>query len=110
MPTHIYSLFTPEELAKASLSEAFPFTKGARLLKVPVIDRSPMYNNYGPGALIESDTRLYDLTKDPGQEHPIRDPAQEERLIGLMTALMAENDAPSEAFHRLGIDLPAKAA
>jgi hypothetical protein len=69
-----------------------------------------MYNNYGPGALIESDTRLYDLQKDPGQEHAIRDQAQERRLIGLMTALMTSNDAPPEAFRRLGIDLPAKAA
>src|SRR5215472_9710094 len=89
MPTHIYSLFTPEELSRASLAEPFPFTKGARLLKVPVIDRSPMYNNYGPGALIESDTRLYDLQKDPGQQHPIRDSVQERRLISLMAALMA---------------------
>src|SRR5262249_52879765 len=110
MPTHIYSLFTPEELAKASLAEAFSFTKGAKLLRVPVIDRSPMYNNYGPGALIESDTRLYDLQRDPGQEHPIRDPAQERRLTGLMAALMASNDAPPEAFRRLGIGVPAKAA
>jgi arylsulfatase A-like enzyme len=110
MPTHIFSLFTPEELTKASLAEPFPFTKGARLLKVPVIDRSPMYNNYGPGALIESDTRLYDLEKDPGQEHPIRDAAQERRLTGLMADLMARNDAPPEAYRRLGIELPAKAA
>jgi hypothetical protein len=110
MPTHIYSLFTPEELARASLAEAFPFTKGARLLKVPVIGRSPMYNNYGPGALIESDTRLYDLQKDPGQDHPIRDPAQEQRLSALMADLMVSNDAPPEAFQRLGIELPARAA
>ncbi len=110
MPTHIYSLFTPEELSRASLAEAFPFTKGAKLLKVPVIDRSPMYNNYGPGALIESDTRLYDLQKDPGQQHPIRDPAQEHRLVALMASLMTKNDAPPEAFRRLEISLPAKAA
>ena len=63
MPTHIASRFTPEELSQASLSEALPFTKGAKLLKVPVTQRSPMFNNYGPGALLESDTRLYDLEK-----------------------------------------------
>ena len=61
MPTHIWDFFTPEELAEASLSEPFPFTKGAKLLKVPVGERSPMYNTYGPGALLEDDTRLYDL-------------------------------------------------
>lgn len=110
MPTHIFSLFTPEELSQASLSDAFSFTKGSKLLKVPVIGRSPMYNNYGPGALIESDIRLYDLQRDPGQDKPIHDPAQEKRLIGLMASLMARNDAPPEAFHRLEINLPAKAA
>ncbi len=36
MPTHIWDFFPPEELAEASLSEPFPFTKGAKLLKVPV--------------------------------------------------------------------------
>jgi len=102
MPTHIFSPFTPEELAEANIADPFSFTKGARLLKVPVIERSPMYNNYGPGALLESDTRLYDLEKDPGQEKPIADREQEERMIALMIALMRANDAPPEAFARLG--------
>jgi arylsulfatase A-like enzyme len=110
MPTHIFSLFTPEELAGASLADAFAFTKGARLLRIPVIDRSPMYNNYGPGAFIESDTRLYDLATDPGQDRPLRDAAQEQRLVGLMAQIMAANDAPAEAFRRLDIARPAKAA
>jgi arylsulfatase A-like enzyme len=110
MPTHIYSLFTAEELAQASLSEAFPFTKGSKLLRVPVIARSPMYNNYGPGAFIENDTRLYDLTSDPGQDKPLRDPAQEQRMLALMARLMAEDHAPPEAFRRLEIAEPAKAA
>jgi arylsulfatase A-like enzyme len=110
MPTHIYSLFTPEELAQASLSEAFPFTKGSKLLRVPVIARSPMYNNYGPGAFIENDTRLYDLQADPGQDKPLRDPAQEQRMLALMAGLMAEDNAPPEAFRRLEITEPAKAA
>ena len=110
MPTHIYSLFTPEELAQASLSEAFPFTKGSKLLRVPVIARSPMYNNYGPGAFIENDTRLYDLATDPGQDRPLRDLAQEQRMLALMARLMAEDHAPAEAFRRLEIAEPAKAA
>ena len=69
MPTHIFAPFTPRGAGgRAALAEPFAFTKGATLLKVPVIERSPMYNNYGPGALIENDTRLYDLETDPGQE------------------------------------------
>jgi arylsulfatase A-like enzyme len=103
MPTHIASRFLPEELSQASLSEAFPFTKGARLLKVPVTERSPMFNNYGPGALLENDTRLYDLAADAGQVAPLADPAIEHRMLASMTRLMAANEAPSEAFARLGI-------
>jgi arylsulfatase A-like enzyme len=108
MPTHIFSFFTPEELSLASLSDGFAFTKGAKLLRVPVIERSPMYNNYGPGALLESDTRLYDLETDPGQQNPLRGSPEERRLLDLMTRLMRANDAPAEAFTRL--DLPQTAA
>jgi arylsulfatase A-like enzyme len=106
MPTHIFEPFSPEELSQASLAEPFPFTKGAKLLKVPVIERSPMYNVYGPGAMIERDTRLYDLVHDPGQETSLDEPAVEERMEHLMVALMKANQAPSEAFARLEIDPP----
>jgi arylsulfatase A-like enzyme len=103
MPTHIFAPFSPEELADAGIAEPFAFTKGARLLKVPVIERSPMYENYGPGALLESDTRLYDLQEDPGQQQPLTDKEQEDRLAVLMMELMRANDAPPEAFSRLGL-------
>jgi hypothetical protein len=106
MPTHIHSMFLPEELSLASLSDGFPFTKGAKLLKIPMIERSPIYFNYGPGSLIENDTRLYDLVADPGQQHPLHDGMQEQRLAGLMAQLMAANDAPQEAFKRLDLAEP----
>mgnify|MGYP001029681066 CR=1 FL=1 len=105
MPTHIFSPFTPGEMAEATMAEPFSFTKGARLLKVPVTKRSPMYDNYGPGALLESDTRLYDLQEDPGQQNPLTDKEQEERLLALMIELMRANDAPPEAFTRLGLSV-----
>jgi arylsulfatase A-like enzyme len=104
MPTHLRNRFTPEEMAGAGLVGPFPFTKGQPVLKVPVIDRSPMYGNYGPGALLESDTRLYDLSVDPGQEQPIKDAGVEDHLRSLMRELMRENDAPPEAFARLGLE------
>jgi arylsulfatase A-like enzyme len=103
MPTHIFEPFSVEELSQASLAEPFPFTKGAKLLKVPVIQRSPFYNVYGPGAMIENDTRLYDLCADPGQEKPMQDAGVEARLEQVMTAMMAENQAPPEAFTRIGL-------
>ncbi len=50
---------------------------------------------------------MYDLATDPGQDKPIRDPAQEQRMLALMARLMAENDAPPEAFRRLEMAEPA---
>lgn len=103
MPTHITRPFTPEELSGATLAPPFGWTKSVPLLKVPVIERSPMYNNYGPGAIIESDTRLYDLDSDPRQETPLDEPAAEARMVGYMKSLMQANDAPPEAFARLNL-------
>lgn len=103
MPTHITQPFTPDELQASTLAAPFGWSKNVPLLKVPVIDRSPMYANYGPGALLEKDTRLYDLVSDPGQIAPLADPAVEKRMIELMKSLMQANEAPSEAFERLEI-------
>ena len=102
MPTHIFAPFSPAELSNASLAAAMPFTKGAKLLKIPVTDRSPMYDVYGPGALLEDTTRLYDLASDPGQERPLDDPVRVAQLSALMARLMRANHAPPEAFARLG--------
>ena len=105
MPTHIWSPFTPEELKGASLAEPFGFTKGVPLLKVPVIETSPMYNNYGPGGLLENETRLYDLKTDPGQEQPLQDEALEARMADLMRELMQANEAPPEALTRVRLGM-----
>lgn len=103
MPTHIFDFFSPAELADATLEPALTFTKGAPLLKVPVTKRSPMYDVYGPGALLENTTRLYDLKADPGQQHPLDDGQLEAQLATLMSQLMRQADAPSEAFERLSL-------
>ena len=104
MPTHIWQPFTPAELAGASLNTALSFTKGSPVLKVPVIERSPMFDNYGPGALLENETRLYDLAIDPGQNSPLPSHEAEDAMIGLMRDLMRANDAPPEAFARVGLE------
>jgi hypothetical protein len=101
MPSHIIKPFTPEELSGATFAAPFSWTKKVPLMKVPVIERSPMFNNYGPGAMLENDTRLYDLMTDPGQERPLRDAEVEARMIEYMRSLMTTNDAPAEAFDRL---------
>ncbi|MEJ1158437.1 sulfatase [Prosthecomicrobium sp. N25] len=104
MPTHIRSMFTPEEMQATTLAPPRSFTKGVPLLKVPVIHRSPFYDNYGPGCLLEKETRLYDLAADPGQDTPLADPNAEARMVSLMRRLMAETDAPPEAYARVGLE------
>ena len=69
MPTHIYDAVHAGGARRREPRRALRLHQGRRLLKVPVIERSPMYNNYGPGALLESDTRLYDLETRSGPGH-----------------------------------------
>lgn len=107
MPTHISSLFTPEELATATLAPPFRFTKGVPVLKVSGHAKSPMYRGQGMKFFEDTETVLYDTLEDPEQRRPVDDPAIEARLAATMRSLMHANDAPPEAFTRLGLAAPA---
>ncbi|MCL7453575.1 MAG: hypothetical protein M8467_11070, partial [Anaerolineae bacterium] len=48
-------------------------------------------------------TLLFDLERDPKQEHPLDDPQVEAMMIGHLIRLMVDNDAPPEQFERLGL-------
>jgi hypothetical protein len=99
MPTHMRTPFLPSEMATTTLSPPFSFTKGAPLMKIKAL----------PGFQTSSDklrfgTRLYDVDKDPHQEHPLDDKTTETRMIKLMVKLMRENDSPPEQFIRMGLE------
>lgn len=49
------------------------------------------------------ENRLYRITDDPGQMHPITDPALEEKYCRALVEVMREHDAPEEQFERLGL-------
>ena len=106
MPTHIWELFSTEELAGATLSPPLSFTKNCPVLRIPVLETSPFSPNMGPRCLLENETRLYDLDNDPAQAKPLQDAEIEARLRSTMARLMAENDAPDEAFERLELSQP----
>jgi hypothetical protein len=53
--------------------------------------------------LLDARTVLYDLAADPGQATPLDAPAEMARLTALMQALMRAEEAPAEAFMRLGL-------
>jgi arylsulfatase A-like enzyme len=99
MPTHMRSLFTPEELREAEMAPPLAFTKGAPVMRIPAV--SPQNRDL---LTRELHTMLFDLASDPHQERPIQDAAVEARMIGRLVRLMRANDAPPEQFRRLGLE------
>ncbi len=109
MPTHQKSFFPVEELRRATLVNDFGFTQGVPLLKVPArrnLKGQPVGHLGQGGGYEDTTTVLYDMAKDPTQQRPFRDPEIEARLLGLMRDLMLKNEAPPEAFTRLGLEAP----
>ncbi len=100
MPTHMREMFDVQDFANVELAPPFAFTKGARVMKIPVRQRDLRdLRNIG--------TVLFDLETDPRQEHPLRNPEVEQRMIAHLVRLMHANDAPPEQFQRLGLVAPA---
>ena len=106
MPAHMKQLFSLDELREATLAPGFGFTKGAPLLKVPATPKSPVYFTHGPGGQKDTETVLFDLATDQGQQHPVQDAEVEARMVGHIRRLMEQNDAPPEAYRRLGLAGP----
>ena len=103
MPTHISSFFDLGDLETAQLAPPFDFTKRAPVLKVPGNPKLPMYRGLGMDFFQDTDTVLFDTRADPQQLDPLTDPAVEQRLVAQMRTLMRRNDAPPEAYARLGL-------
>ena len=99
MPTHMRSLFSPEEMRTAEMAPPFSFTKGC-----PVMRIRGKANPRFAAAQDEGQDLLFDLTADPGQNRPLTDERQKARLLSAMARLFRESDAPEEAYRRY--DLP----
>ena len=105
MPTHQRSLFLEEEFEGASLEASFAFMRGFPVLKLP----ARRTRNAGQGAQLEdTNTVLYDLARDPDQLDAVDEPAAEARLVAELVRLMADNEAPPEAYTRLGLPTPTR--
>lgn len=101
MPTHQTGLFSPAEMSRAEMHEPLPFTKGARVMRIPVPSRlanATFCNSFQYGNL------LFDLENDPQQLHPIDDPTLEAQIINALIGQMKANDAPEEQYERLRLD------
>jgi arylsulfatase A-like enzyme len=109
MPMYQKSLFPVEDLRRATLMNGFGFTQGVPLLKVPArrnVKGQPVGHLGQGGGYEDTTTVLYDLETDPEQQRPFRDAAIEGQLLQQMAKLMRENEAPPEAFLRLGLEEP----
>lgn len=96
MPTHMRDRFSVAELQGAELAGPFSFTKNCRVLKVPS-EGNPLSDPSRFG------TRLYCLTKDPGQTAPVEDDEKEAYFADKIRCLMEENDAPDELYGIYGL-------
>lgn len=123
MPTHMRTLFSVGELRKAEAvsGDTFSFTKGCPVWKIPKgngsgdrdfsdllingkdseearhIDNNSLVNAANFGDL------LFDMSADPRQESPLKDPELEARMANLMKRAMKENECPPEQFERIGL-------
>lgn len=98
MPTHMRARFGVSELAEMELAEPFGFTKGLKTLKIRCI------GSMVGGSDQARPSRLYDIEADPGQLHEIENPEVEKKMKALIREYMVGTEAPSELYHRYGID------
>ena len=110
MPTHLHSLFTPEELRGAQLHPGFDFTKGAPLMQIRArvgAERPP-----GPNREVfrSFETALYDIEVDPAQTQPLAEPQIAERFRTAIAQELSRHDAPREFYRWIGLSEPQVAA
>lgn len=101
MPTHMRCLFSLDEMKSMKLHPGFSFTKGSQVMQIEAVedktgDTTPKH---------QMQTMLFDLDIDPLQKYPIQDSEMENRMSHAMIQIMKENDAPTEQYVRLGLDL-----
>ena len=97
LPLHMFEMFSLKELKEAdrTLSDAFSFTKGAPVMKIPATpESSPQNTCYMYDDHLKYGDLLFDLQTDPREENPIQDPAVESRMVEAMSRLLHSSEAP----------------
>ncbi|NBI80723.1 sulfatase [Clostridiaceae bacterium] len=61
-------------------------------------------HNFARRYEVAGENLLFDLETDPGQEHPLDDPALEREMCRKLAAAMRRHDSPVEQFIRLGLE------
>jgi hypothetical protein len=96
LPTVMRGFISLENLRQMEIAPPFSFTKECPIPRVPCGGRPGLRGR-------ATETLLWDVESDPGQARPLDDPAVENRMIGHLTRLMRECDAPPEQYERLGL-------
>lgn len=94
MPTRMRGFFSQGQLARATLQEPLPFTKGMPVLRTA---GHAMINCYKYGHA------LYDLDQDPGQICKLSDFELEADFCNRMLTALRSSDATKETIARLGL-------
>ena len=102
MPAHMLSPFSKVELENSTFCNDLEFANGYPVLRVPVQESSHWFNSHGPGGMEDCTSVLFDLAADPGQLTPLNDEHLESRFADQIEQQIKLNDAPEEAFERLG--------
>ena len=102
MPAHMLTPFSRDELKEASFCENSAFADGFPVMRIPVHKDSQWFNSHGPGGMEDCQSLVFDLEADPGQLAPLVGSSIEEVLAVEIEKQMRLNNAPDEAFIRLG--------
>lgn len=104
MPTRMTSRFSIEELAGATLSNPFSFSKGLKLLKVsPRVSSNGELIDVQGMSFEDTKSQLFNVLKDPKQEHPVKDQFIVNYLLHQMYKHLKQSDAPDEIFTRFNV-------
>ncbi len=102
-PQHMTEDFSAEELSQAEMTAPLDFTKGARVMCVPVA-RAVKEAGFAAAAVNPAGSALYDLRVDPGQQQPITAPGTVARMQRELAAEFARHDAPPEIYDYYGLE------
>ncbi|MEM7461925.1 MAG: sulfatase [Pseudomonadota bacterium] len=105
IPLHTKSFFQANEFDNAEFVRSFSFTGDYPVMKLPARKDAKRPPGQG-GPPSDLFNQLYDVTADPDQIAPIEDKAIEAAMTAKLLKCMQRNEAPAEAYTRLGLEEP----
>jgi arylsulfatase A-like enzyme len=108
MPSTIWSYWDYDHVTDVSKIESGPFLSYTRypVFKIPntVADMKGGTQNFKRRYEVAGDNLLFDLEKDSGQEHPLKDAVIEAQMCRKLVQAMKNHDSPPEQYARLGLE------